>query len=104
MNHLYQYAKQESLYAGNLHSFMDLVDDAHVSVLHHIIRTKSVDDYKSSLKYAKFAWIEGTDIDYTVISDFLPRAQEYSTKFQEVMVILDVHTEAENIPPMHAKN
>jgi hypothetical protein len=83
---------------------MDLMDDVHVSVLHHIVRAKSVDDYKSSLKYAKFAWIEGTDIDYTVISDFLLRAQEYSTKFQEVMVILDVHTEAENIPPMHAKN
>ena len=57
MNHLYQYAKQESLYTGNLHDFM------HVSVLHHIIRAKSVDDYKSSLKYAKFAWIEGTDIE-----------------------------------------
>ena len=50
---------------------MDLVDDAHVSVLHHIVRAKSAEDYKSSLKYAKFAWIEGTDIDYTVISDFL---------------------------------
>ena len=87
MNHLYQYAKQESLYTDNLHDFLDLVDDAHVSVLHHIIRAKSVDDYRSSLKYAKFAWIEGTDIDYTVISDFLLKAQEYSTKFQEVMVI-----------------
>jgi hypothetical protein len=32
MNHLYQYAKQESLNTGNLHDFMDLADDAHVSV------------------------------------------------------------------------
>ena len=30
--------------------------------------------------------------------------QEYPTKFQKVMVILNVHTEAENILPMLAKN
>ena len=75
-----------------------------MSVLHHMVRAKNVDDYRTSLKYVKFAWIEGTDIDHTVIADFLLRAQEYTSKFQQVCKILNVHTEPKFIPPMHAPN
>jgi hypothetical protein len=104
LTQLYQYAKQETLFLGEFHDFLKLDEACHVSVLHHMVRAKNVEDYRTSLKYVKFAWIEGTDIDHTVIADFLLRAQEYTSKFQQVCKILNVHTEPKFIPPMHAPN
>ena len=104
LTQLYQYAKQETLFLGEFHDFLKLDEACHVSVLHHMVRAKNVEDYRTSLKYVKFAWIEGTDVDHTVIADFLLRAQEYTSKFQQVCKILNVHTEPKFIPPMHAPN
>jgi hypothetical protein len=104
LNSLYQHAKQEGLYSGRFHDFIKLKDDAHLSLLYHMVKAENVEEYRSALKHVKFAWIAGTDIDYTVISDFLQKAQDYTAKFQEVIEILNVHTEPRNIPPMHAPN
>jgi hypothetical protein len=104
LNSLYQHAKQEGLYSGRFHDFIKLKDDAHLSLLYHMVKAENVEEYRSAMKHVKFAWIEGTDINYSVISDFLQKAQDYTAKFQEVIEILNVHTEPRNIPPMHAPN
>jgi len=104
LNQVHQYAKQEDLFSGKLDEFIALSEEAHMSVLYHMIRAKSMEEYRVALKYAKFPWIEGTDIDHTVIGDFLTRANEYTVTFLEIMEILDTHTEQQFIPPMHARN
>jgi hypothetical protein len=104
LNQVHQYAKQEDLFSGKLDDFIALSEEAHMSVLYHMIRAKSMEEYRVALKYAKFPWIEGTDIDHTVIGDVLTRATKYTVTFLEIMEILDTHTEQQFIPPMHARN
>jgi len=104
LHQVHRYAKQEDLFSGKLDDFIALSEEAHMSVLYHMIRAKSMEEYRVALKYAKFPWIEGTDIDHTVIGDFLTRANEYTVTFLEIMEILDTHTEQQFIPPMHARN
>ena len=105
VRNIHWHARSEGMYLGTFLEFVDLEGDDHfLNVMYHMVRARNRYEYKSALAKVKFDWDEGTAVVPTLASQFMIQVQDYTTRFQEVVDILNVHSEEEAILPLHATN
>jgi hypothetical protein len=105
VRNIHWHARSEGMFSGTFLEFVDLEGDDHfLNVMYHMVRARNRYEYKSALAKVKFDWDEGTAVGPTLASQFMIRVQDYTTRFQEVVDVLNVHSEEEAILPLHATN